>query len=249
MENTFITALANQTTLQQQMGVVANNIANMSTPGFKAQNLVFSEYIEKADARVDIEDDTKDDLSLVYARGQFENTLQGTIRHTGNTLDVALEGKGYFGVVKDDDTYYSRAGSFTVNAIGELVTSSGNLVAGEGGGAINIPSDAKEITITHDGTISTDQGSVGKLMITEFDSVQALEPKGNGLYAATEDAEAMASTSTKVLQGALEGSNVQPIVEMTRMIEISRAYQRAAQTIQTEHDRQRSMIQRLSKSS
>ncbi|MDP7142899.1 MAG: flagellar basal-body rod protein FlgF [Alphaproteobacteria bacterium] len=244
MENTFITGLSGQMALHQQMDIVANNIANMSTPGFKAQNAVFSEYMQKPGPS--IETDTDDPTSLVMTYGQFQNDAQGPIKKTGNPLDVALEGPGYFGVNTPDGVMYTRAGNFSVSAEGELVTSSGMKVAGEGGGPISIPADAREIKIGHDGTIATDQGAAGKLMIVEFESSQALEARGNGLYFS--DTEGVPTEGkTRALQGTLEGSNVQPVLEMTRMIDISRSYQRTQQMLQSEHERQRSMIQRLSK--
>ena len=130
-----------------------------------------------------------------------------------------------------------------MNATGELVTANGMKVAGQGGGTITIPTEATYVTIDRTGVVSTDQGAVGTLMVAEFDDYQKLDPTGNGLYK-TDEAPTPA-TETKVLQGKLEGSNVQPVLEMTRMIDVLREYQAVQNVMKNEHDRQRSAIQRM----
>ena len=243
MPNTIYTGLSQQIALQHRMEIVANNIANANTPGYRAQNMVFAEYVKNPDSS--IETDNGNDTSLVSDYGQFLNTDQGPISQTENPLDFALEGDGYFGIVTQDGTKYTRGGSFRLNNLGELVNPSGLAVAGEGGGAITIPNDAKEIKVTRDGSIFTDQGQAGKLMVVEFDNQQDLRAVGNGLYET--DSAGAPATETTVLQGALEGSNVQPIIEVTRMMDVMRAYQRTQNLLQTEHDRERGMIQRLTR--
>jgi flagellar basal-body rod protein FlgF len=130
---------------------------------------------------------------------------------------------------------------------GEIVTGDGNHVLSDGGGIISIPSDAKQIKIGQDGSISTDQGAIGRLMVVEFENLQDMEPQGNGLYQTSQGTKP--PTNSVVIQGSIENSNVQPVLEMTRMIDVSRAYERSQQLIQTEHERLRTMIQRLSRSS
>lgn len=243
MPNTIFAGLSQQVAVQRQLGIVANNIANANTPGYKAQNMVFSEYVKEASSRVETEGGPG--LSLVLDYGHYQTTTQGSIEQTGNTFDVALEGDGYFGVQTADGQRYTRAGNFRVNGIGELVTASGDLVSGQGGGAITIPVEAREVKIGRDGSISTDQGQVGQIMVVEFENQQELEAVGNGLY--NTEAQGTPALNTIVLQGALEGSNVEPVIEVTRMIELMRGFQRTQSMIQTEHERERTMIQRLSR--
>lgn len=247
MPNTIFAGLSQQIAVERQMEIVSNNIANASTPGYRAQHIVFSEYLKGSNNKVDT--DAGDKLSLVLDYGHYQSNLQGSIKQTGNPLNVALEGPGYIGVQSDNGIVFTRAGNFKLNGFGELVTSHGNKVAGVGGGTLTIPKEAQDIKISQDGSISTEQGDVGKLMISEFENEQELEAIGHGLYRAKEGDEGTAATETIAIQGAIEGSNVEAVVEITRMIDILRSYQRTQRMMQTEHERERNMIQRLSRTS
>ena len=243
MENSIYTGLSLQMALQAKMDVVANNIANLNTPGYRGQNMVFTEYLAKTDNG----DKPKDNLSMVLDYGHYQNMQAGPMQMTGNPLDTALQGPGWFGVQMPQGTMYTRAGNFQINVNGELVTGTGMLVSGEGGGTIVIPPEAKEIKIAKDGTVSTDAGEVGRIGVFEFANDQDLQATGNGLYKT--DAAANPAEKTQVLQGMLEGSNVQPVLEMTRMIDVLRTYQNTQKILQNEHDRERTMIQRMTRAS
>jgi flagellar basal-body rod protein FlgF len=236
MENSLYVGLSGQVALESKMAIIANNVANVSTPGFRGQNALFKEFI--SDQRR-----MKEDVSLTYDYGQYQVTDPGPIKLTGSPLDVALVGPGFLGVQTPEGIQYTRAGNFALNSIGELVNARGYKVAGQGGGTISIPPDAKWITIDEKGAVSTDQGTVGSLMVAEFKDYQLLDPAGNGLYRTTE--QPTPPVDTRVLQGKLEGSNVQAVVEMTRMIDVMREYQAVQNVMQTEHDRQRTAIQRM----
>jgi len=179
----------------------------------------------------------------------MENSLYigdaGSLKETGNSLDVALVGNGFLGINTPEGIQYTRAGNFTMDAEGTLRTARGYAVASEGGGEITIPRDAIDVVIDRTGVVSTDQGEIGKLMVTEFTSQQDLNPEGNGLYSTT--AAGVPAEGTKVLQGKLEGSNVQAVVEMTRMIAVHREYQAVQNMMESEHERLRSANQRLAK--
>lgn len=237
MENSIFVALSRQVALRTQMSVIANNVANMSTPGYRSQNMVFTEFIEKPRG-------AGDPLSMVLDYGHYQNSSPGPIRQTGNSLDIALQGPGYIGVTTPDGTMYTRAGAFQLNANGELITGAGHQVAGAGGGPIIIPEGTKEVKITEDGSVTTEEGEIGQIMIVEFENIQELEAMGNGLYKT--EATAAPAANTRVMQGMLEGSNVNAILEMTRMIDVLRAYQSTQRMLQSEHDRQRNMIRKLS---
>lgn len=239
MENSIYVGLSKQVVLRENMNIIANNIANINTPGFRGQNMVFTEYIE--DPRY-----MKEDISMVLDYGQYQKTDAGPIKNTGNPLDIALVGNGFLGIETNDGIRYTRAGNLAMNSKGEIVNALGMLVANENGGAITIPRDAKDISIDRKGVVSTDQGAVGKLMIKEFGNEQTLNPEGNGLYAT--DAPPLEPEKTTVIQGKLEGSNVQSIVEMTRMIDVSREYQAVQNMMNSENERLRSAIRKLSQS-
>ncbi len=236
MENSLYVGLSGQVALEQKMALVANNMANVNTPGYRGQNALFKEFV--SDQRR-----MKEDVSLVYSYGQYQMNDPGPIKVTGNSLDAALVGPGFFGVQTPEGVQYTRAGNFSLNALGELVTARGYKVADQGGGTISIPGDAKYVSIDQKGVVSTDAGAVGNLMVAEFKNYQKLDPAGNGLYKTTE--QPTPAQETTVIQGKLEGSNVEPVVEMTRMIDISREYQAVQRMMQNEHERQRTAIQRL----
>ena len=227
------------------MDLIANNVANMSTPGYRGQNIAFREYLVNQPIGGP-RSDTRDKISMVEDYAQYQYTAPGPLRETGNPLDVALNGTGYMGVQTGQGVLYTRAGNFRLNANGELITGAGDLVASDGGGAITIPREARQITISKDGSISTETGIIGRLMIVEFENEQNLEPTGRGLYKAT--AAANPAENTQVVQGAIEDSNVQPVVEMTRMIDVLRSYQEMQRMVQSEHERERTMIQRMTRS-
>ena len=236
MENSLYVGLSGQVALEQKMALIANNVANINTPGYRGQSAVFREYVSEQPRM-------KEDVSLVYSYGQYQITDPGPIKITGNPLDVALVGPGFMGVQTPDGVQFTRAGNFSLNQFGEVVTSRGYKVADQGGGTISIPPDAKYITIDQKGIVSTDAGPVGSIMMAEFKDYQKLDPAGNGLYRTDEQPTPAAETT--MIQGKIEGSNVEAVVEMTRMIDVSREYQAVQRIMQSEHDRQRSAIQKI----
>ncbi|MCF8496360.1 MAG: flagellar basal-body rod protein FlgF [Alphaproteobacteria bacterium] len=236
MENGIYLGLSRQLTLRTNMDLIANNLANMNTPGFRGQNLLFVEYIDQPRGG--------DPLSFSYDKGQYELTAPGSMSFTENPLDVAIAGPGFFGVQAPGGvTAYTRGGDFQRSADGMLVTSAGYPVAGQGGGAITIPQGSLEISIDEAGVVSTQDGQIGQLMVVEFDDLQELEPMGNNLYKAPSPGRP--ATESHVRQGQLEGSNVTPVVEMTRMIDTLRSFQSLQQILQSENDRLRTAIQKL----
>lgn len=239
MENSIYVGLSRQVALQRQMDTIANNIANMSTPGFRSHNMVFTEHMEKMRGN-------PDPLSMVLDYGQYQVTESGPLKQTGNPLDVAVHGPGWIGIqTAEGGVQYTRSGNFQIDATGTLMDGRGRPVApAGGGGTIVIPPNATAVEISEDGTISTPEGQIGQIMMVEFENVQLLEPQGNGLYRT--EADPLPVTQSRLMQGMIEGSNVNPITEMTRMIEVSRAYQSTHRMLQAEHERQRTMIQKLS---
>lgn len=236
MENSIYIGLSGQMALQTKMNIIANNVANMNTPGFRGQNTVFEEYIDKPTGM-------REDISMVLDYGQYQITDAGPVKTTGNPLDVAIVGPGFIGIQTPGGVQYTRAGNFGLSADGKLINARGMAVANSGGGDIIIPADAQNVYIAKDGTVSTDNGELGRIMIHEFSSEQILEPVGNSLYKS--DTPGTEATQTTMVQGKLEGSNVQSIVEMTRMIDVLREYQSIQNMMRSEHDRQRSAIQRI----
>ncbi len=238
MENSIYLGLSRQMALKTNMDIVANNIANMTTAGFRGQSPVFEEYIS---------DPTNGDdpLSFVSDYGQYQMTDPGSLTQTGNSLDVALVGDGFISVqMADGSTGYTRDGSFHLRADGTLVTTSDMPVMGNGG-IIVLPTDAVKIDIDQQGIISNEGSPISQLGIVEFENVQMLEPAGHNTY--TSPQAGTAPQNTAVSQGFIEGSNVKPVAEMTRMIEILRNYQSTQNILQSEHERMRGTIDKLTK--
>jgi flagellar basal-body rod protein FlgF len=236
MENVSYVGLSQQMALQREMEITANNIANMNTSGFKAQGVMFLEYLNKAQAG-------DQPLRQVMDYGVYRNLAPGTMKQTFNKLDVAVQGDGYFSVQTPAGVRYTRDGSFTLNSNKELVTQQGYQVLGDGG-PIAIQADAHDITITDQGDISTEKGALGKLKVVTFANQQALKPVGNNLLDAGSEPES-AIDIPKVSQGMVEASNVNPVVEMNKMITILRAYQSAQKMLMDDHQRQLGAIQKL----
>ncbi len=242
MENIAYVGLSHQIALKKQLDITANNVANMTTPGFKSQEILFNEYL------AEIKDTgKKEDLSMVVNHGSFRDTSQGVLKQTGNPLDLALQGDGFFVIEMNNDDNYTRAGNFSLNSNGEIVTQNGRIVLSSENGPIVIPKNNTGITIDKNGVVSTRETlNIGKLKIVRFEDEQKLIEKGDGLYEAGTQ-EPLDTADTIVRQGAIEGSNVQPILEMNKMIEILRSYQKVQSLLQKDHERQRAAISKLSK--
>lgn len=238
MENSIYLGLSRQMVLRTNMSIIANNVANMNTPGFRGQNMMFEEYI--SDPR-----GADDPLSFVYDYGQYQDSHQGSITQTGNPLDVALNGPGFIRVEGPGGApSYTRAGDLQIRPDGTLVTSTNHPVLNNGGAPINIPQGSGPVSIDDNGRISTQlQGEVGQIGLAEFDNIQNLKPMGDNLY--TTDAAPLPPARTKMKQGYIEGSNVQGVLEMTRMIETLRDYQSVQRLVESENERLRGAIRRI----
>jgi flagellar basal-body rod protein FlgF len=242
MENPSFIALSQQTALSRHMEVLANNLANMNTPAFKAERLVFTELMKETRA---LGLDDAGPMSFVQPHGTYLDLSEGVLTPTGNPLDIAISGEGFFAVQTVDGTAYTRAGRFTLDANGQIVTSSGLPVLAAGGGPIRIE-DGGQISIAADGTVSTEQGIVARLQVVTFEDPQRLQRGPDGLYAPGDQAPVEVA-APQVVQGMIEQSNVSPILEMTRLIDVTRSYQRMSQIIESEHQRQRQAINSLAK--
>lgn len=237
MEAASLILLSRQTALQQQMDVLSNNIANANTTGYKGQSVLFQTFMSQPAPG--------EQLNFVLDRATLRDTSSGAPTQTGNDLDVALQGDGYFGVRTPQGVQYTRAGSFSLNNTGDIVTQEGYPVLSADGQSLNVPNDAKTLEIDQTGRILTDKGEVGKLQIVTFKHEQQMVEIGRGLYQTQETGQP--AENTQVVQRTLEQANVKPVVEMTRIAEVVRAYQQTINMIQNENDRIRTAIRTLGK--
>ena len=244
MDNSLLVSLSQQLAAYRAMDVIANNLANAATPGFKREAAKFEEYVTQT--RPAEGQKGSQSLSFVKDAGILRDSSQGTIEQTGATYDVALAGKGFFSVQTPAGMRYTRDGHFSLDANGNLVTSQGFSVQGDGGAITITPNDG-DINIAPDGTISSVVNGVGnqlaKLKVVDFADTRAMTKEGANLYATTQTAKAPDTVTMR--QGALEASNVQPVVEISKMIEVMRAYEATATLSKSQEDMMRQAIDRL----
>ncbi len=236
METPGYILLSHQTAMKQQMDLLANNLANMNTTGFKGEKMLFVELLEKTE-------DGKS-LSFVQSQAVVRDLQQGPMLLSGNSLDVAIRGEGYFVIEAPAGERYTRAGAFSLDADGQIVTLAGYPVLGAGNSPITLPSDVSSITIARDGTVSSEQGEHGRIQLVTFENPQMLTKIANGLFDPGEE-EPQRVAEPEIEQGMIEGSNVNGMAEMTTMIKTLRSYQAAARLIEDEHKRQRQAIEAL----
>ncbi|MDQ8732617.1 flagellar basal-body rod protein FlgF [Bradyrhizobium sp. LHD-71] len=250
MENTLLVGLSRQVALERQLGVVANNIANVTTTGFKADKALFEEYL-RSPARNDAFTGNDRRLSFVQDRATVHDFGQGPVERTGNPLDMALDGNAFFVVQANGAERYTRNGAFQINATGQLVTNDGDQVIGTNGPITFQPGD-QDISVARDGTITVREGNNtnvestrGRLRLVNFEQPHTLQKQGANLFAAPEGTVAQAAVRAGVRQGAIEKSNVNGVAEMAKMIEVMRAYTGITNVIQQLNEVRKSSIERL----
>lgn len=242
MENTLFVALSRQMGLRRQMDVVANNIANMNTNGFQGEKMMFVQHLVRSRGGESV---LGEKLNYVRDVATVRDTSKGHIVETGNPLDLALQGEGYFVVESRTGEHYTRNGRFQMDGTGQLVTHNGDPVMSSSGQPFFFGPTDTQITITGDGTVSTENGALGRLKVVKFDDELALQKTGDLLFSTNPGNNIEEIEVPQVLQGALESSNVQPIIELTRMIETHRSYDGVKTLIDKEDERQKTMIREL----
>lgn len=240
IENAQLISLSRQIALQRQMDVVANNVANINTTGFKAENILFEEYVMPV-ARDQDFPRLDQPLSYVQDWATIHDLSGGAMVQTGNEFDVGLNGDGFFAVQTPAGDRWTRSGSFQLSNNGTLVDLNGNPVLGEGG-AMQFGPEETGVVIAADGSVSSSAGPKGKLRMVEFANPQELTRDGSNLFAG---GTPVAATNTRAMQGFVERSNVSGVSEMAEMIRVTRAYESAANLAQKQDDLRRSAIQRL----
>lgn len=237
MENPIYIALSRQTALRRQMSVVANNIANLNTTGFKKEMMIYQAYTEKVPFT------TK--LDFVIDQGTATDHSQGNLKVTHNTFDMAIEGPGYFQVDDGTGTKYTRNGTFTLDEQNRLVTQEGYPVLDTQGNPILVPRGDADLDVSPSGELSLADQPIARLGIVEFDSTLPLKKVRNSLFET--DQVPTPAADSRVMQGMIETSNVQGIEEMTSMIEVSRAYEAVKSLLDREDKRQETIINRLAR--
>lgn len=236
MENATYASITRQSGLLSEMQIVANNIANASTTGYRSEGLVFAEHIKALGT---------DDASLSMATASVRKTLQaqGALTQTGGDFDLAIEGEGFFLIETPDGERLTRAGAFTPNQDGDLVTMDGYRVLDAGGAPVFVPPGTRALGIAPDGTISADGTAIGQVGLVRPLDAMGMIREGGVMFRA--DGGHEPALDTNMMQGFLEESNVNPIEQITRMIEVQRAYELGQSFLDKEDERIRGVLKAL----
>ncbi|MBE1296694.1 MAG: flagellar hook-basal body complex protein [Rhodobacteraceae bacterium] len=237
METAGYATLSRQSGLLREMRVVANNIANAATTGYRSEGLIFSEYVKSAPGQE----------SLSMARANIHNTSleQGQLTKTNGTFDFAIEGDAFFMVETPQGERLTRAGAFSSNAAGDLVTMDGYRVLDAGRAPVFVPTDAESVQVGADGTISADGQPLGQIGLFKPLEKHTMYREDGVMFRVDGDIEE--ALDGRVLQGFLEGSNVNAIHQLSRLVEIQRAYEMGQSFLTTEDERIRTAIKNLIK--
>lgn len=243
MENALLIGLSRQVALRHQMDVVANNLANMETAGFKSESLKFEELVAQS---AEAHDASGANRSVSYVRdvAAIRDFSDGDLVPTGNPFDVSVSGKGWLVVETAQGERYTRNGHMKIDAEGRLTTGDGNPVL-TNAGIVTVSPEESDFSVATDGTISTSEGDKGKLRIVDFDNQDSLKKEGAALFSSSEAPRAI--ESPRIAQGLIEKSNVKPVAELTRMIEVSRAYISMSKMLETTSTLRQRAIQELGK--
>ncbi len=232
MDNAIYATLTRQSGLMREMQLIANNIANAATTGYRQEGLVFSEFIRRIDGG--------ESLSMATATVRDTSMLQGSMTQTGGNLDLAIDGDGFFLVETAQGQRLTRAGHFMVSATGDLVTPAGHMVLDAGGAPVFVPPDAVDLSVSGDGTISAGGQPLGQIGVVMPVDPLTLTRETGTLFRSEQGT--VPSDTGRVLQGFLESSNVDPVGQIARMIQVQRAYEMGQALLEREDERIRTAI-------
>ncbi len=245
MELTTNVALSRLIAQQRALDVTANNLANANTPGFKAERVVFSDWLSQQSGTDSPRGGAK--VAFTQDRATYREQQAGPVQHTGNQLDLAVDGNGYFTVDTPRGPRLTRAGRFTPMPDGRLGDADGNALLDRVGQPVRLSAADTNITITADGNISSQNGSLGQIGLVQPDDPNRMTAEGARTLRA--DGPTTPVAQPQIIQGAVEDSNVQPVMEMTRMMNDLRQFQFTSQLVQGEADRMQSAMDKISKQS
>lgn len=241
MDNLMLIGLARQQTLRRAMDVSANNIANASTTGFKADRVMLEAFTDNRARHAD----GPNRVAFVDEWALGRDFAQGSLNSTGRPLDVALEGEGFFTLQTEAGDRFTRDGRFTLAPDGALSAADGARVLDDAGQPIFLTPDGGEVTISSSGEISQGGQPVARLGVVRFEQPGLLTKSGENRYAAPADAEQIFEDVAQTRQGYTESSNVRAITEITRMMEVTRAYASVTKMIKDTDELSRKAIERL----
>jgi flagellar basal-body rod protein FlgF len=238
MDNAIYVGMSRQMILERELDITANNLANVNTVGFKFESMISNDD----PVTMPTPGAPPTAVNFVAGVGVARDFTEGSLTQTGAPLDVAIDGRGFFQINTPAGPRYTRDGRFRVDATGTLVDQDGDPV--DGGGGIVLDPKKGPVSISANGVVSQSGQGVGKIALYNFDSLSALSKDGANLYRNDSNLTPTA-TSAQMRQGFLEQSNVDPVRQITRLIEVNRAYDAMSSMISTTSDLSTSAIQRL----
>jgi flagellar basal-body rod protein FlgF len=245
MENNTLIALSRLTAQQRNIDVVAGNIANASTPGYRAERMVFADYLVSEQRTASPAGGKQ--IYFTQDRATWREPTAGAISFTGNPLDVALTGNGFFTVQTPAGPRLTRAGRFTLQADGTITDSAGNGLLDTAGQPMRVALADTMLTVSGDGTLSSQNGQLGRIGVAVPADPYKLVAEGNRLFRA--DTPVTQSTKPGMVQGAVEGSNVEPVGELVRMMTSERDFQFVTQYVEAESQREQNAIDKIAAAS
>lgn len=243
MDNSIFVGLSRQMVLRKEMDIIANNIANMDTAGFKVESMM--QKTDPQEPAVTLGGPRP--VKFVSPDGVARDFGQGALTRTGATFDMAIEGQGFFQIQTPDGLRFTRDGRFTLDQDGRLVTQAGQAVLDDGGAEILIDPEQGEVAVGVDGSITQNGERTGKVGIYAFANAGVLEKAGDNLFRNGSNLQPQPAADARLRQGHLESSNVRPVLEMTRMVDVSRAYERTSKMIDSGFELSRRTVERLGK--
>lgn len=242
MENAILVGLSKQVATRRELDIVANNLANINTTGYKSDKLLFEEYMMPVAKHENFRfSDRK--LSFVQDHKSYHDLSEGEVQVTDNPLDLRIQGDGYFVINTPEGERYTRNGAFQINPDGAIVTNEGFEVQGEGG-TITLDNGITDIVITPEGEITTNEGAIGQFRVVRFETPENLNKISGTMFKTTEDPLPI-DERTSIQQGMLEKSNVQPITQMVALVEVNRAYTRLNDMLKQASDLRKDAIGQL----
>lgn len=238
MDNAVYASLSRQSGLMREMRVLANNIANAETTGFRREGVIFAEYLGRTDRG-------GDSLSMAHARGREVDLRPAPMVMTNAPLDLALDGEGFFTVETPQGPALTRAGAFMLDADGGVISPEGFHLLDDGGAPIGVPPGAVSLTVGADGTLSADGEPVARIGVVTVTDPSGLTHRAGTLFTARTGT--VPAEDARIRQGFLEGSNVDPMAEMARMIEVQRAYELGQSFLTREDERIRAVVSSMSR--
>lgn len=242
MQNITTIALSRLAAQERALDTIASNIANAATPGFQAERMVFADWIVRQPGGS--QPPGGQTITYTQDRATYRDQRPGPLTHTGNPLDLAIgDAQGFFSVRTPAGDRLTRAGHFELSANGTVVDGNGNALLDTQGRPVQLSPTDITLTITGDGTLSSENGRLGRIAVVKPTDALGLKAEGNRLFSTDKPTQPVPTPS--IVQGAIEDSNVQPVMELTRMMNELRGYEFVGQFVQTESDRQQSAIEKI----